>query len=104
MSLWRMAARKDVTHAEVVGALRAHGCSVHAWSGPGCPDLVVGLHGVTHLVEVKRPLGNNGGLAGRDLNPRQRAWHAAWRGSKPWIIRSASEAVEWVRARMEDES
>ena len=107
MSLWRMAARKDVTHAEVVDALRAHGCNVLAISAPGAPDLVVALRtrqGVeTHMIEVKRQLGPRGGSSGRELNPRQRAWRAKWIG-KVWVLRSARDAADWVRERMENES
>ena len=80
MSLHRRAARKDDNHAAVVEVLRNSGCSVQPLNAPGAPDLVVGLNGTNHLVEVKRPLGAKGGRSHRDLNPLQRAWHGAWRG------------------------
>ncbi len=102
VSLWRKNARVDANHAEIVGVLRAHGCSVQVVSAPGAPDLVVGLMGTNHLVEVKRPAGAKGGVSGRELNPRQRAWHASWRGDKPWVLRSPSDAFEWVQARRDD--
>ena len=102
MSLWRKNARHDDNHSQIVDVLRAHGCSVQAINAAGAPDLLVGLRGENHLVEVKRPLGVKGGVAGRDLNPIQRAWHAAWKGSKPWVIRSPGEAVEWVVGRIDD--
>lgn len=99
MSLWRRAARKDETHAEVVGALRAHGCSVVSLNAPGAPDLVVGVYGRTHLIEVKRELGKRGGKSHRELRPNQVAWHSMWRGDKPWILRNTSDVTEWVKAR-----
>jgi hypothetical protein len=102
VTLWRKNARHDTNHAQIVGVLRAHGCSVQAMNAAGAPDLLVGLRGENHLVEVKRPLGVKGGASGRELNPIQRAWHAAWKGDKPWTLRSEMEAVEWVKARIDD--
>lgn len=100
MSLHRRAARKDDNHAAVVEVLRNSGCSVQPLNAPGAPDLVVGLNGTNHLVEVKRPLGAKGGRSHRDLNPLQRAWHGAWRGEPPWVLRSPADALEWVQARL----
>lgn len=55
MSRW--ARRVDTAQPPMVEELRAHGCSViltHAVGGKA-PDLIVGRHGVTVLVEVKTP-------------------------------------------------
>lgn len=53
----RRAAKVDGNHRVIVQAFRALGCSVRDTSGAGngLADLVVGKHGVTHLVEVKMP-------------------------------------------------
>lgn len=51
----RRAAKVDRNQAEIVKALRQAGYSVHDTSrlGGGFPDLVVGLHSVNVLLEVK---------------------------------------------------
>ena len=103
MSFLSRAVRRDASHAEVVGALRAHGCSVQELSVKGVPDLLVGLHQRTYLVEVKAPKGPRGGQNHRKLLPTQEVWHRSWKGDPPYILRSAWEAVEWVKQRLEDE-
>ena len=49
------AARIDATHAEIVQALRSHGCGVQSLAaiGKGCPDLLVSYRGQWHVLEVK---------------------------------------------------
>lgn len=98
MSIWRRNARHDENHAEIVGALRAHGASVVSINAPGCPDLLVGVTRkdgtrVNLLLEVKRPLGPKGGKSHRDLTERQRHFRAGWRGDLPWVVRSPLEAI-----------
>ena len=53
MSRW--ARNKDGNHAGIVRAFRACGASVSAIESAeaGVPDLVVGIYGLTELVEVK---------------------------------------------------
>lgn len=89
MSIHRYAARKDRTHDEVVARFRAAGCTVHNWGVDGAPDIVVGIRGVTILVEVK-----DGTLAPskRRLTPKQDAWHRTWRGA-PVVIVECPEDV-----------
>jgi hypothetical protein len=80
--------RADGNQAEIVAALRRIGVSVldtHLVGG-GCPDLVVGYRCVTRLLELKQP--------GRDLEPHQREWHAAWRGSPVIVARTVEEAID----------
>ena len=86
MALIRTAPRRDASEAEIVGALRAYGCTVVQLSGRGVPDLLVGARNrVWFVLEVKT------GKA--QLNPDQRSWHAYCRGPKPYVVRNASEAI-----------
>lgn len=90
MSLHRRAARKDTNHSEIVAAFLREGCTVQAISAPGAPDLVVGWRGRFNLlVEIKSERGK--------LNPLQRAWHASWRGSKPWVVWEAENVPALLR-------
>jgi len=69
-------ARKvDTNQAEIVEALRAAGASVTDLSrfGHGVPDLLVGVHGVNYLLEVKAP--------GAKLTPAERRWFDEWEGT-----------------------
>jgi hypothetical protein len=54
-SVLRRACRKDNNHAEIVSAFRKLQCRVVDLSGHGAgvPDLLVGLHAMWHLVEIK---------------------------------------------------
>lgn len=75
----RRAARTDRNHSEVAGAFVALGCSVRSLAavGGGMPDLIVGLPGVTMLVEVKdgaKPPSK------QKLTPDQVKFHAEWKG------------------------
>ncbi len=51
----RTAAKVDRNQSEVVAALRKLGASVQSLAsiGKGCPDLLVGYHGILYLMEVK---------------------------------------------------
>ena len=51
----RRAAKVDANHGEIVEALRAEGASVQSLAGvgAGCPDLAVGLAGMSFLIEIK---------------------------------------------------
>lgn len=87
----RRAARTDANHAEIVRSLRVIGASVEDLSrvGGGCPDLLVGYHGVTLLLEVKdgtKP------PSARKLTGDQVTWHERWRGQCA-VVKSAEEAV-----------
>lgn len=86
------ARRTDATHREVVDALVACGCSVAPWRNlAGCPDVVVGVPGTpgAWLVEIKQAKGK--------LRASQLQWQAAWRGGPVVVLRSADEAIAWVR-------
>ena len=75
----RRAARTDVNQAEIVKCLRAAGCSVQSLAtvGQGCPDLLVGAHGINFLLEVKNA---KQAPSARKLTPYEELWHRQWRG------------------------
>jgi len=93
----RRAAKIDANQTAIVKALRQMGCTVqHLHSvGDGCPDLLVGAHGVTLLVEVKdgtKP------PSARRLTPDQEAWHRSWTGGPVAIVTDLEGAVRAVNA------
>jgi Holliday junction resolvase len=82
--------RLDETHRSVRNALTSLGCSVVSTTsmGSGFPDMVVGLMGETHLVEVKTRTGK--------LRESQVKFSVGWRGCPIWILRSAEDAMTMV--------
>lgn len=92
----RRAAKRDENHETVADVFRQLGCSVFETDrvGEGFPDLVVGLLGVSHLIEVKNPETHYGR---KGLNDRQSAFAAAWRGSPIVVITSEDEAAAFVQ-------
>jgi Holliday junction resolvase len=82
--------KTDNVQAEIVAALRKMGASVHDLSGvgKGCPDLLVGYHAQTFLLECKAPTGK--------LTPMQEQFFALWRGSDIIVARSAEDAVKQI--------
>ena len=73
----RTAAKVDGNHNEIVDALRATNVSVQSLAevGDGCPDILCGCGGPgghNFIIEIKMP--------GEPLRPRQKKWHADWRG------------------------
>lgn len=93
----RRAAKVDDNQAEIVAALRRAGCSVCSLAGvgKGCPDLAVGLRGVTYMLEIKdgrKPPSK------QRLTPDEQAWHDAWRGHAT-VVRSVDEALDAVGLR-----
>lgn len=96
----RLRAKVDGNQNEIVGALRAHGCSVHLTHqlGGGYPDLNVGLLGITKIVEVK-----DGTLppSKRKLTPDEQKFYENWKGNKD-IIENYGDVVKLVnRMRLE---
>ena len=93
----RRAAKVDDNQAEIVDALRRAGCSVCILSGVGrgCPDLAVGIKGVTYMLEIKdgkKPPSE------RRLTPAEEAWHNSWRGHAA-VVKSVDEALDAVGLR-----
>lgn len=97
---WRNKTRADKGQAEIVLDLRRIGASVEVIGHP--LDLLVGLHGVTLLVEVKRPPGPKGGRSGsgQHLRDTQKRFIESWRGSTPLVV-TELDAVEQVVAAVE---
>jgi hypothetical protein len=88
----RRAAKRDTVEASIVGALRKTGWSVEFMSIKDAPDLLLGLHGMTYLAEVKT------GKA--KLRPGQFIWHAQWGGSPVIVLRSVDDALA-LREKLE---
>lgn len=93
----RYARHTDANHRPIVNALRAMGCTVEPIQGStGTPDLLVGIFGLTELVEVKPPVGET---RRRELRESQAEWHARWKGRKPVVVRTLDDCAALV-ARM----
>jgi len=82
--------RRDTTHAPRVADYRALGCTFAdtADLGLGLPDGFVGCTGITDPVEFK----SEGGT----LEPAQKTFIAAWRGSKPQVIVTLEDVIAHV--------
>jgi len=82
--------RRDSTHAEIAKALNDFGFSVKDTSklGRDFPDMVVGLGGITDLVEAKSVTG--------DLSDGQSEFAKSWRGAPIVVLKSKAEAIEWA--------
>ena len=93
----RRAHRLDANQAVIVEALcAAPDVSVFSLAGvsAGCPDLLVGIRGVTHLVEVKdgaKPPSR------RTCTPEQRRWMERWHGAPVVVLTDEQTAREWAR-------
>jgi hypothetical protein len=87
----RLRSRVDRNQPEIVGALRAYGCSVACLHqcGGGIPDLVVGWKGRNYLIEIKDELAKP---SDRKLTPDQSAWHELWVGQVA-IVTNCAEAI-----------
>ena len=90
----RTAARVDANQAEIVDALREIGCSVQILSavGKGCPDLLVGYHGVNYPIEVKD---GDKSPSKRRLTHDELVWHDEWNGTV-YVVKSVEEAISVV--------
>ena len=91
----RRRGKVDANHADIVKALRQIGATVQSLAdiGKGCPDLLVGFRGRTHILEVK-----DGSLAPskRTLTPMEAAWAIGWQGAPVVVVYNAEEAIEMV--------
>lgn len=83
----RRRTQSDPNQAAIVAALRKTGRTVEVISdvGGGVPDLLVGFHGRTYLLEVKAP--------GDDLSDDQVIWHAGWKGHAD-VVRTEQQAID----------
>ena len=91
----RYASHKDTIHLPVVNVLRMSGATVEVIEGrAGTPDLIVGMFGITELVEVK-----SGAAAARRKSSTadaQREWMRTWRGRPVVVVTSVDEAMALV--------
>lgn len=90
----RTVARTDDNQRDIVAALRRAGCSVLILSGVGrgCPDIAVGLRGVTYMLEIKD---GKKAPSDRELTPDQKDWHTKWRGHAA-VVQSVGDALRAV--------
>lgn len=91
----RKAARVDANQEQVVSVLRGYGASVQTLAavGKGVPDLLVGYRGRNYLLEVKD---GNKSASQTKLTPDQQDWHLQWKGDKPVIVYSPTDAVKAI--------
>lgn len=87
MTARRTAAKRDANEREIMDALIAAGATVVQLSDKGAPDLLVGLHGINYLIEVKERKGK--------LTPAQVALHDDWRGQIA-VARTMEDALRIV--------
>ena len=84
--------RVDANQTRVVAALRKAGATVqhlHA-VGHGCPDLLVGYHGHTILMEVKD---GNKPPSKRELTDDEKEWMLTWKGGYVFVVLNPQDAV-----------
>lgn len=93
----RRAGRVDDNQNAIVAALRKIGASVAITSGAGggLPDIIVGMHGINLLIEIKdsaKP------PSAKKLTPAEAYFVANWKGHPVRIVETPEEAVNYVRA------
>lgn len=91
--------KRDDNEKEIIAALRARGASVQQIDAAGVPDLLVGLDGVTHLLEVKQHHGKAFAHAKKSasgLLPSQDKWWSTWKGREPMVVTTPVEALQAV--------
>ena len=88
----RMHPRLDDNHNEIVSALRVAGASVQSLAsiGGGCLDLLVGIRGVTTVIEIKD---GKKTPSKKLLTGDEQIWYDSWRGSK-FIVYSVDDALK----------
>ncbi len=69
--------KSDTNQKEIVEALREAGASVLVLSqvGKGCPDLLIGYHGLNYLAEIEDPEGR-----GMKFTPAEKKFVDKWKG------------------------
>ena len=91
----------DANHAAIVKAYKDCYCSVFETHhvGFGFPDLIIGVGGVTCLVEIKGEDGH--------LRASQETFISTWRGGKVEVVRTRQDVIDHVtrvRSRFEGRS
>jgi hypothetical protein len=82
--------KRDANHQEIIDCYRALGCTVadtHR-AGRGCPDIFVGVVGISDPVEIKTEDGR--------LLPSQQTFIDTWRGSPVRVVRTQADVIEHV--------
>ena len=87
--------RTDSNQREVVQAFRELGATVRSIHtvGDGVPDLIVGVHGQTILVEVKDGAKSP---SKRRLTPAEQKFHDEWRGGELLIVETVADVMRAV--------
>ena len=91
--------RVDANHKAIVKVLREHpDVTVQSLAGvgDGTPDLLVGIAGLTHLVEVKD---GDKSPSGRSLKPSQVEWVEHWNGTPVVVLFDVNQARGLARPR-----
>lgn len=85
-------ARVDANQKEITDALRDIGATVQPIHtvGKGCPDLLVGYHGLNILLELKDGEKSPSRIK---LTPAEKEWHDNWFGQVA-IVKSKDEALD----------
>ena len=88
--------RVDDNHSEIVKGLRAIGATVRSTAsvGQGFPDIAVGYHGSTFLLEIKD---GSKSLSRRTLTPDEQEFHSTWRGAAA-VVTSLEDALRTIGA------
>jgi hypothetical protein len=91
----RYAAKVDANQPLIVQAFRDRGCSVKHLHrmGEGCPDIAVGMQGLTRFVEIKTDKGKH--------TQAQLDWLEDWTGGA-YLVRNIGD-VEACVASMKDQ-
>ncbi len=90
----RTAAKIDRNQPGIVRALRSVGATVTSLAavGKGCPDILVGRHGVNYLLEIKD---GEKIPSKRKLTPAEQAWHDMWKGQVS-MVKNEDEALRAI--------
>lgn len=91
----RYAKHRDANERQVIEALEAAGAKVlplNFDTREGVPDLLVSKADLLLLIEVKAPLGPQGGKSHRSLTDAQEKFHAKW-SPHCCVVRSPEEAL-----------
>ena len=91
---FRLAARVDANHAEIVSAFEKLGCSVlDIHQLKNCADILIAKNKKTMIIEIKdgkKP------KSARKLTPGEREFFAGWRGESA-IVESVDDVLRVVK-------
>lgn len=87
MGLPKYAAKRDSNERDIINVYRTLHCSVNEISQEGIPDLLVGRHGITCVVEVKAKDGK--------YTPAQHEFNTSFKGYRR-TVRTVQDAIDHV--------